>query len=235
VTRRDFVQLPQAAALAAQTAPSTFRTSKAAYAFDWSRDTDRFRLLDSRGLVVTTGLLQPVVIVHRSGQRHAAAGKVAGVRSGADFLAVTYEAVNGGSALRLELRFDEDGLWIEPIAYDSAAEEDIVSLHYFAEADADEIRPNLRCTHWVVPGFSESSHLGPLIQAEMGFNATCWLGHGGSTDKPGLMQQWGLPSHFYCGFTRNTPRHQPRKRPYRELVPRLLPRLGRSARRRHVS
>src|SRR2546430_9401572 len=42
------------------------------------------------------------------------------------------------------------------------------------------------------------------IPAGMGLNMTSWLGHG-SFPGPGVLQQWGLPAGFFCGFHRNAP------------------------------
>jgi hypothetical protein len=36
----------------------------------------------------------------------------------------------------------------------------------------------------------------------MGLDTTLWLGHG--SFGPGLMQQWGLPAHYFCGFHLNS-------------------------------
>jgi hypothetical protein len=36
----------------------------------------------------------------------------------------------------------------------------------------------------------------------MGLNVTLWLGHGSLG--AGLLQQWGLPAHYFCGFHRNS-------------------------------
>jgi hypothetical protein len=36
----------------------------------------------------------------------------------------------------------------------------------------------------------------------MGVELTSWLGRG-SSPAPGLLQQWGLPAHYFCGFHRN--------------------------------
>jgi hypothetical protein len=44
--------------------------------------------------------------------------------------------------------------------------------------------------------------MSPIVTSDLGLNMTSWLGRG-SSPTPGLLQQWGLPAHFFCGFHRS--------------------------------
>ena len=99
-------------------------------------------------------------------------------------------------------RFDEAGFWLDPFVYETSASEDIVAVHYFAECHEGRPQPSLESNYLVVPGISESSAISPVVPPGMGLNVTLWLGHGSSG--PGLLQQWGLPAHYFCGFHRNS-------------------------------
>ena len=75
-------------------------------------------------------------------------------------------------------RFDEHGPWVEPVIYQTTAAEDVVSLHYFAEADGDHVKPSLEVNNLVLPGISESPAISPLANQAMGWDLTSWLGRG---------------------------------------------------------
>lgn len=175
------------------------------YAWEWSSADDRFRILDAKGRLMASGLLQPAVVAQaagESGNHRSLAGKPKGHEVEGDRVTVTYEGVNGASQLTMEWRFGADGFWTEPVIYEAAAKEDIVGLHYFAEGMGNYARPTLEHNFLVLPGISESSALSPIVKSDMGLDVTVWLGHGG----PGagsFLQQWALPAHYFCGFHRN--------------------------------
>lgn len=210
--RREFFYLSASPLLAARTGTSAavkvtdsgdaIRVKAAKYAFEWTRATDALKLSDSKGRVITNGKLQPAVLVQALGgtTRKATSGKVAEARVTGNRLDVRYDGVNGWSRVSLALVFDDDAFWMEPVTYESASPEDIVSLHYCAEGAGEEARPTLTCTHYSIPGICESAGIGPVVQASMNLTMTPWLGHGGATQRVAPMQQWGLPAHFYCGF-----------------------------------
>jgi hypothetical protein len=101
-------------------------------------------------------------------------------------------------------RFEDNGMWLEPISYKTSAPEDVVSLHYFAVGTGEHPRPSLTSDYLVLPGVNESSALSPIINVG-NFGADLkgryWLGHSMMSD-PGTQgeQQWGLPAHYFCGF-----------------------------------
>ena len=218
--RRRFLKVSAASLLSAKAAPlfgagvqqvtagessGTCRIEGATYAFEWSARDDRFRLLDKKGRLVTSGMMQPVVKVATDsggGTPQCSSGKVANHEVKDNKLIVNYEGVNGGARLTVIWRFDEDGFWLEPFVYETPASEDIVAVHYFAECHEGRPEPSLESSYLVVPGISESSAISPVVPPWMGLNVTLWLGHGSLG--AGLLQQWGLPEHYFCGFHRNT-------------------------------
>jgi hypothetical protein len=186
---------------------TTLRAEGANYAWEWSQETDRFRLLDSEGRVVTSGILQPAVIVQPGSDKQArkcTSGKDASAETGDGAVTVTYADVNGHGKVSVTWRFEEGAFWLEPIVYESAGEENVVALHYFAEGSGDAAKPTLENFYLILPGIAESSGIGPIVTSDMGLTLTSWLGRG-SSPSPGLLQQWGLPAHFFCGFHRNRP------------------------------
>jgi hypothetical protein len=216
LTRRNFMKVSAAGLLlsnaglegasgpAAKIAETgqTVRVEGADYVWDWSQETGRFRIVSKRGNVLAAGALEPVVVVQPKGQaggKHSAAGKLAKHEVKGNRVTWTYTGVNGSGTLTVEWRFDEHGPWMEPVVYQTAATEDVVSLHYFAAAEGEHVRPTLDSHHFVLPGISESSAISPLAYRGMKWSLTSWLGRG-ATSAPGLIQQWGLPAHYFCGF-----------------------------------
>lgn len=176
------------------------------YNWEWSGENDRFRFIDKRGRVMAESTLQPAVLVQPVGQHgvhRCTSGKVARWDVKEDRLTVAYEGVNASAKASLAWRFDTDGAWLGPVSYESSTAEDIISLHYFAQGSGEGAKPALEHNFLVHPGISESSVISPIVHAEMGLHLTSWLGHG-SFPGPGLLQQWALPVHYFCGFHRNT-------------------------------
>jgi hypothetical protein len=172
------------------------------YSWEYSPHSDLFRLFDTRGRIVTTGSLQPAIVVSSPSDQHGACspGRFNSKSVAGNRLAVTYDGVNQGGKTIVTWRFDEEGFWFEPVIYETTASEDVVSLHYFSRAKGETADPALQHTYLVNPGISESSALSPLLPSLNGLDLTIWLGHG-SGDSAGIMQQWGLPSHYFCGLT----------------------------------
>ncbi|HMD83262.1 MAG TPA: hypothetical protein VKO18_01020, partial [Terriglobia bacterium] len=175
------------------------------YTWEWTEANDDFRLLDSRGLVIASGKLQPAVMVQATGEggvRRCSAGKPAGYDVRGNAVSVRYEGVNGSAKVSLNWRFQDGGMWLDPIVYESPSTEDVVSLHYFAQADGNEAQPSLQSDYLVVPGANESPALSPILpqNAFTGLKETLWLGHGGANPETQGGQQWALPVHYFCGF-----------------------------------
>jgi len=219
LNRREFIQASTASLLFEGVEVSAFpggpgeiadsakpvRVEKKSFAWEWSPADDRFRLLDKQGRVMTSGILQPAVIVQRGGNKEArkcVSGKPVGHSAKDDSVTVSYAGVNGNGKLSVTWRFDDEALWLEPIVYDSPDSENIVALHYFARGTGEAARPTLDNFYLILPGICESPGMSPIVTSDLGLNLTSWLGRG-SSPAPGLLQQWGLPAHFFCGLHRN--------------------------------
>ena len=187
----------------ARESDGTVRLEGASYSFEWSPRDDRFRLLDKQGRLMTSGAMQPLLTVSAgSASSRCQAGRAASHEVQDGKLTVNYEGVNAGARLQLVWRFDEAGFWLDPILYDTPAPEDIVAVHYFSESRDGQPQAALESNYLVAPGISESSAISPILPPGMGLDLTLWLGHG--APGPGLLQQWGLPAHYFCGFHCNS-------------------------------
>jgi hypothetical protein len=224
ITRRDFIQSSTAVCLlstipmhgAENTLPrisesgNNIQVKADNYTWEWSQETDRFRLLDKRGLLIATGQMQPAVVVQpvgKKGFRRCVSGKPTGYTLLAKALTIRYEGLNGTAKLSLTWRFEADTFWLEPVAYESDEADDVVTLHYFAEGTGEGARPSLQSDYVVVPGFSSGSLMSPIIpsgEIGMNVNQVCWLGRGWTGDPDVLqVQAWGLPAHYFCGYHRS--------------------------------
>src|ERR1039458_7892574 len=216
LNRRTFVQLSSGAALGAASrgifgltdAPlissqsGIVRVKGSDYSWEYSQNDDTFKLRDSRNRLIASGRMQPAVVVAPAGEpalRQCTLGKPSAPRSEKGCVTVDYEGVNGGGRLSLTWRFDEHGIWTEPIVYEAPAAQDVVSLHYFADVKANNPVPSLHASYLVVPGISEASTVSPIVRDDVSLNESVWLGRGSSA--PGPSQQWGLPVHYFCGFS----------------------------------
>ncbi len=179
----------------------SIRIERQHYVWEWSAETDRFRILDQRGRQLTSGPLQPAVVVQNAGKggnRRSAPGKLESHHVEGNRVLWTYSHVNGRGKLSLYWHFDDHGVWTEPVTYETPAAEDVVSLNLFAEA-ADNAKPSLETTNLVLPGICESEAASPITASWMNWSTRTWIGRG-SPAAGGLTQQWGLPAHFFCGF-----------------------------------
>src|SRR5215208_921368 len=148
------------------------------YAWEWSMQDDRFSVRDARGRTIVRGTLQPAVAVSPrdgTGTNRCAGGMPVEHEARDNAVTVRYEGVNGSAQLLITWRFGEEGLWLEPIVYNTGAEEDIVSLTYFARTTGESVSPALHSSHCVVPGLSMSSGVSPVVQAEAELNLTTSL------------------------------------------------------------
>ncbi len=171
------------------------------YAWEYKQADDSFRMLDSNGRTMAGGKVQPSVVVAPAGtptERVCTAGKAVGPQIAGSKISFMYEGVNGTASLSIAWRFDEEGIWTEPIVYDPQAAEDIVSVHYFTQSDGPMHTPSLLSSYLVVPGISEGSAISPILWNSVKLDESVWLGRGSFI--PGLLQQWGLPVHYFCGF-----------------------------------
>jgi hypothetical protein len=218
LNRRTFVQLSSGAALgvaanrvfALADAPAIsnhaglLRVKGSNYSWEYSQSDDTFKLRDSKDLLIVGGRMQPAVVVAPAGEptlRQCTSGRPSALRSEKGRVTLDYEGVNGTGRLSVTWRFDEHGIWTEPIVYDAPAEQDVVSLHYFSDVKATKPVPSLHATYLVVPGISEAATVSPIVRDYVSLDESVWLGRGSSA--PGPSQQWGLPVHYFCGFSVN--------------------------------
>ncbi|HEV2498678.1 MAG TPA: TIM-barrel domain-containing protein [Terriglobia bacterium] len=169
------------------------------YTWEWSRQNDRFRLLDQQGHVITSGPLQPAVVVQPVRQSKAwksAAGTLKSHKARNNRIVWTYHNVNGSGKLTVAWRFEQHHLWIEPVIYEPSAAEDVVSLNLFGHGADATAEPSLETHALVLPGICESEAISPIAVSDVSLNTRTSLGRAGN----GLMQQWALPSHYFCGF-----------------------------------
>ena len=215
ISRRTFVQCSAGAALGAASSrllgltyspsffknPDTPRVTDANFSWEYTRATDTFQLRDSQNRLIVSGPMQPIVTVSAAGEpghRRHSSGKPSEPRFDGNRIAIAYEGVNGADRLSVAWRFDENGIWTEPVVYESASASDVVSFHYFAEASGDTPTPALHATYLVIPGISASSAISPILREEVSLNEDVCLGRGPNNT---LSQQWGLPVHYFCGFS----------------------------------
>jgi hypothetical protein len=214
--RRTFVQFSTGAALGAASsrvfgladAPSIsnqaglLRVTGSNYTWEYSQSDDTFKLRDQTNRLIVSGRMQPAVVVAPAGEptlRQCTPGKPSAPRSEKGRVTVDYEGVNGTGRLSMTWRFDEHGIWTEPIVYNASAAHDVVSLHYFSGVKDNKRVPLLHASYLVIPGISESDTISPIVRDYVSLNESVWLGRGSSA--PGPSQQWGLPVHYFCGFS----------------------------------
>jgi hypothetical protein len=172
------------------------------YSWSYAQASDSFSLRDARKRLIVSGRVQPAVIVAPASdpsRRVCIPSRASEFRIDGQKVTVTYAGVNGAARLAIVWRFDEHGIWTEPLSYDTPNQEDIVSVHYFSESGGPDPTPALHSSYLVVPGVSESSAVSPILRDTFSLNENAWLGRGGYS--PGLLQQWGLPVHYFCGFS----------------------------------
>jgi hypothetical protein len=215
IDRREFLQISAAALLAGADGVaaqerqavriaengSALRASGAVYTWEWSPSNDQFQLRDSKGRLITTSPLQPMVIVSpesNGNSRHVTPGKFASRTLHPGAITFEYEGVNGHGSLRTTWRFEKQAIRVDPVIYETRVEEDVISLEYFAAPRDGTTFPALRAAYLIDPGISEGSSVSPIVRSDVGLNTLSWLGRGSFS--AGMLQQWGLPVHFFCGF-----------------------------------
>lgn len=214
--RRTFCQLTAGTLLAAssrtlignETEPAVsdlgdqLRVELAGYSWEYSASDDVFRLFDSQKRLIVSGTTQPSVVVAPAGSptiRLSTPGKIRRKYADKNQAIIEYEDVNHGASLVVTWKFEELGIWLLPVVYRSSSPEDVVSLHYFSKLTNAARQPSLHASYLVVPGISEGSSVSPIVRDEFHLDQTVWLGRGSFI--PGLTQQWGLPVHYFCGFS----------------------------------
>ena len=214
--RRTFVQLSTGALLstaashlladsatpAIASRNGVFTVDAPNYRWQYAQADDQFTLFDSRQRPIVNGKLQPAVTVapaEHPDQRICIPGKPLPPKIDPGKITFAYEAVNGAARTSFSWRFDQHGIWTDPVTYDTPRAENVVSLHYFAEVNGNTTIPTLHPTYLIVPGIVSGSTVSPILHNSVNLNQSFWLGRGSFI--PGVTQQWALPVHFFCGFS----------------------------------
>lgn len=216
LSRRTFTQLTAGALVASASknllsttqAPSatnqngTIRVEGEGYFWEYSLRDDAFTISDKAHRQIVSGKMQPAVVVapvDRPTEWICSAGKAAEPKIEPGKVAFEYTGVNGNAHVSFAWRFDAQAIWTEPIVYETPDAHDIVSLHYFCEANLPKPAPSLRSSFLVVPGISMSDAVSPILGEVVGLDEDVWLGRGSYT--AGMFQQWALPVHYFCGVS----------------------------------
>jgi hypothetical protein len=193
------------------------------YAWEWSPESDQFRLLDPWGMTIASGNLQPAVLVQpvgKPGSPLCASGKPASHEVRGNQLTIHYAGVNGSAKLAAAWKFDDDGFWSEPVEYETSAAEDVVHFYACAQGGTSRALPSIECDDFVVPGITSSCSISPIVSggsAGAFFNEVSYLGRGWADDPEILAtQQWGMPVHYFCGF--HTTPYAFQRAPQRDLT-----------------
>lgn len=175
-----------------------------AYSWERSGDTDEFVIRDLPGRRVVGGTLQlAVVACDENGTRFCRSGAVTAVDADGNRLDVRYCDVNGEADLTLTIEFHPDHIHVRSLRYETVSDHAIVSVYLFADEADGQPRPALNPTYLVQPGLSESSALSPILPTECGLDLVSWLGRGSMGPDSKFYQQWGLPTHYFAGQTRD--------------------------------
>jgi len=171
------------------------------YIWKYLEAEDRFEFADARGRLIVSSVMQPLLVtasVAEPETRRCRALKVDQVIVDGNRVRIRYAAVD--ARVSVSWRFDAHGAWLEPVVYEASTPEDVVSLHYFADVRSGQPNPSLHASFLVVPGISEGPGVSPIVRDDVQLNETVCLGRGSSVaGMPG--QQWGLPVHYFCGFS----------------------------------
>ena len=220
--RREFLQASAASAYlfstlklnAAPSAPARIQeTAKSVrvegknYAWEWSPEDDKFRLLDRWGMAIARGKLQPAVVVQPEGKPGTLvcmSGKPTHHEVRGNELNIHYTGVNGSGELLTSWKFEDEGFWSEAVDYKTSTAVDVVRFYFCAQGGSTRVLPSIECDDFVYPGITSSCSMSPIIAGSPSgsyLNGISYLGRGWSSDPETVMtQQWGLPVHYFCGF-----------------------------------
>jgi hypothetical protein len=181
------------------------RVEARSYTWEWSATSDEFRLQDRQGRTMVSGRLQPVLTTQEPGgnEPQVVNNTVESYEVAETTVTIRYCVGSTADHLTVSWRFTPDDLWLDPVIYSATRAVDVVSLMYFAEARDGRAHPALKTTHVVAPAISFSTHLGPVIPMINQLNLTTSIGTGSTGD--GVLQLWGLPTHYFCTFNRDAP------------------------------
>lgn len=179
------------------------------YQWNYNKETDRFELHDSRGLLSVSAVNQPAILVasHRDDVPHFSFGSVKSVDYKEDDLKVqvniVYQDVNISGEITTSWEFYEEAFFFMPITYTNSSVHSVVDIQYFATSLRGSEVPSMESQYFVHPAMSECSSTSPVFPSRIRFDFKNWLGRGSSHDPEVVSQQWGLPVHYFCGMTIN--------------------------------
>lgn len=183
------------------------RVQTARYTFLYELRTDIFQVLDGRGRCIASGPLQPLIRVsprNAASARTCAPGKAAAPSVIGSQIGFKYEGINGNGQLNFHLRFTKDGFWMDPLEYANDTQDDVVSVHYFANYLSGKPTTGLVATYLTVPGIAEGDAVSPIQDKSLRLEQSVSLGHSGFYVAPYTHQQWALPVHYFCATSTST-------------------------------
>jgi hypothetical protein len=137
-----------------------------------------FQLLDKQGLVMTSGVLQPAVIIQlgtNTKARKSTPGKPASQTTKDGSFTIDYSGVSGDGKLSVTWRFEAEAFWLDPIVYESSEPKNVVALHYFAQGTGEDAQPTLDNYYLILLGISESPGVSPIVTSDLSLNLTSCL------------------------------------------------------------
>lgn len=173
------------------------------YAWTLSEDGELFTLSDAQGRDIVSGPAQPAVaVVTPDGDPACSPGELDRVDVCGDRVRLHYRNVNGSGTLVAAWRFAADHILQEPLRYDGPGAGTVVKVVSFPHWEDAAPVAGLSPDFLVQPGSSESSAVGPVLPLKFtGLSMRCWLGRGSKDDPTIVPGQWGLPAHFFGGYS----------------------------------
>ena len=165
------------------------------YFWELDLNSDIFLLYDSNKRLISRAKHRPFILTTRSGQGDVTVSyEIDGNR-----LSVIYSDESSASRLTVTWSFHPDFIHLQPLAYESAEEQDVIQVVYFPEQRGDSYVPSMYSRYVVVPGLCMSPSISPIVDLHSRLSVSAVLGCGAMRG-PGLTQQWGLPAHYFCAF-----------------------------------
>ncbi len=181
--------------------PPTLRVARRGYTWSWTAVDDRFSVIGQRGLEIASAPLQPVLVLFIAGRKATQRGVLRSARLLADRAEFVYTRADAQVRITVSVKFAEDRFWFEPVGVDGAGAAQVVELHWFSTVEQGVAKPGLEHQFAVIPGFSMSDAISPIVTSIENLDETVWLGRGASPGER-MFQQWGLPVHYFAGFNR---------------------------------
>jgi hypothetical protein len=163
----------------------------------WELDlvSDMLLLYDSNKRLISRAKHRPFISTTRSGHEDVTVSyELEGNR-----LSIIYSDKSSASRLTVTWFFHPDHIHLQPLIYESAEVQDVVQVVYFPDQVGPSYTPSMYSRYIVVPGLCMSPSISPIVDLHSRLSVTAVLGCGAMRG-PGLTQQWGLPSHYFCTF-----------------------------------